>query len=291
MTYLLNRNDFKLLLEGRSTPLTLEGVTKLLKEHCTVWCNKGVSSIYRGIKNNDDYLTVDPSQFERESIGMKDVSIYQNVIDTSKDWEMFPKRSESIICTNNALKAGDWGTIYEVVPFDNANIAVAPKSDIWYSFNLNNENNTSNTSLEDLNRFLIKLPLLINGLIINVNTKEDYVKYCEFIQNNLTKLRDLQTSYENDSQATYSLYQKYLSAYKPRFIDTDNDINYNFLLDNFESIGVVKTLEKILSPEKFKLLKYDSQFKLEERPRELWTDSKCILIRQDLVKDLVTNIL
>lgn len=149
-----NNNDY--YGETRSTPIN--GVVdfyELAKEHCSMWLGEDITLDYlkdldgssqrwhtksklhdkmivRGTKSRYDYAQMNPSEFSRGSIEQE--NIHTLIMDTFPSWKGWPKYSGSVICTTSTNYASFYGNLYEVIPFDNAVLAVTPKIDIWNSF-------------------------------------------------------------------------------------------------------------------------------------------------------------
>jgi hypothetical protein len=116
---------------------------------------KNATSIYRGLNNkNNKYLFIQPSKFERKSANT--LNFYTILIDNSKYWKEYPKRSKSICCTNNKSHVKYYfDNIYRVYPKIGARIGVCPAYDIFYSFEkgLKILSNILHKKISDLSEF------------------------------------------------------------------------------------------------------------------------------------------
>ena len=107
------------------------------------------NSIYRGLRHtNSKFIYIKPSQVERSSKNTKNV--YTALIDILPSWQDWPKRSRSVICSDNTEYAKGYigpseiysfskiklGALYVVLPKDGSKIAVCPQEDIWDSFDV-----------------------------------------------------------------------------------------------------------------------------------------------------------
>ena len=110
----------------------LEGIKKNCKQAINAY-KKGIR-VYRGTPTGESvkakYLYVEPSKHKRKSANTSNV--YTMILDNHPDWKKYPKRSESIICTNNL--AGAYGRAYVVFTKDRSNYGVCSSSDMWDSF-------------------------------------------------------------------------------------------------------------------------------------------------------------
>ena len=92
-----------------------------------------VCRIYRG-KNaqSEGVLYVEPAKFKRRSANTD--NYYTEIVDNSDRWQMYPKRSESLICSNDLSTSRGYGTAYVVLPKADPVIGVCPGGDFWFSF-------------------------------------------------------------------------------------------------------------------------------------------------------------
>ena len=241
-----------LIQEGRSQGLSQEKAFSLIKKNCqksyTAYMDNKI--IYRGVRSGtDEYAYIDPKKHVRTSANTQ--NYYTWMIDACKLWKKYPKRSESIICTNSYKKASAYGTCYEVFPYDGATIGIAPTHDFWFSFENSLGHNNS------LNYFNFSLEKIIkNG--IDLDTIRD-AKYLIQVINDAGK-----TMVEEEEE--YG-------------IDTRNLIlrDWNPKQPLFEHI-----MFNLLSPKK-NHFEYTTSMsgipsKHYGKGQELWTDSKCVML-------------
>jgi len=237
-----------LLNEGRSKSITKEVAFETIKKKCkqAYKAYKNGKNLYRGLENNIEYLFVDPKQGSlRKSANTS--NYYTLLIDNNPYWKKYPKRSQSIICTNNYSYASGYGIVYEVFPYDGAKMGVCPSRDFWFSF----ENTIGDGN--SLNFFNFKISKLFNQYGVRLNDKDfpSFKKSLEELEEKLKKNK------------------KSLSVL---------DFITNKWLMKSESF--IDNLYKILNPS-------DNGFKLtsitnipnEVYSQELWTDSKSIMIK------------
>ena len=241
--------QFLLNEDKRSKSITEDEAISLLNKHCRQAMNNFFVGhpIYRGLKNNNYYLWIDPSDFERKSANTK--NYYTLLIDNSPYWKDYPKRSKSIICTMDNNTAIEYGHDYIVFPYDGAKIGICPQEDFWFGFD-------NKTIKEDLNSFNENLKKLfkINNIPLNDKSYKGIVKsFKEF-----DKKYKLQTLYFDEID-------RFVTTH---FIEWFKDYNGN-LLDH---------LNKLFDPKKngFKLQTVNKPIQCSYC--EVWTDSKSILI-------------
>ena len=92
-----------------------------------------VCRIYRGEDaRSEGVLYVEPAKFKRRSANTD--NYYTEIVDNSDRWQMYPKRSQSLICSNDLSTSRGYGTAYVVLPKADPVIGVCPNGDWWYSF-------------------------------------------------------------------------------------------------------------------------------------------------------------
>jgi hypothetical protein len=121
----------------KSTPIDLQEVIKVIKKNCSdsLWMFESKTPIWRGEKQQDlifgkdGIAVIDTTKSERKSQSMG--NWYTLIIDNSPKYKNYPKRSQSLICTNNIGAAEGYGTPMAVIPFNGAKIGVVNAPDIW----------------------------------------------------------------------------------------------------------------------------------------------------------------
>lgn len=93
----------------------------------------GVCQIFRGENaRSEGVLYVEPAKFKRRSANTD--NYYTEIVDNSDRWQMYPKRSQSLICSTDLSTASGYGTTYVVLPQGDPVIGVCPGGDFWVSF-------------------------------------------------------------------------------------------------------------------------------------------------------------
>jgi hypothetical protein len=96
---------------------------------------KSKTSIWRGendlnsILGKDGVAIIDTTKSERKSQNTS--NWYTLIIDNSPKYKNYPKRSQSLICTNKITTTGPFGSPMAIIPFNNAKIGVVNAPDIW----------------------------------------------------------------------------------------------------------------------------------------------------------------
>ena len=247
-----------LLQEGRSKEISEEEAIDLIKKNCQQSL-KG-TPIYRGIRTTDLYFSIDPKSGKpRKSANTR--NYYTLINDNSPEWKPYPKRSRSIICSTDADGVGGYGNPYAVFPYDGAKIGVCPKRDYWVSFL---KTLGEYTSLDEFNNILYKL----------INTKANIYGFND-------------SSYKNivDSFKTFDMFMKD----SPKLLESIKNDYVMFKDYDPEKITFLEYVQKLLSPKPnvFKLKKSGDKLPKE---REVWTDSKSVLVADVAVEDILDEL-
>ena len=237
------------LTESRSKSISKEKAFEWIKKNAKDALKKSMDGnyIYRGIERKDDALIIDPKKSKRTSryVGS---NYYTMLIDNLPSWKQYPKRSQSIIGTTDRNKgesySADIGTPYIVFPKDGSKIAVAPKSDIFYSFSvmLNSTRNTTMAGWSD------NIKLLDNKITGKRSDKswKDMLKFFKSIDNKKEQINDL-----------IKLYY------------------YDFLLDKN---GAFNAFDKIMHPKRNGFSLHTMGASTLPIDREVWTDGECVML-------------
>jgi len=134
----MTRFNAYILNEGRGKPISKEEAIELIKKNCSgiVKSYKTGDRIYRGAGGSDtEYQFIDPTKGKlRRSRNTR--NYYTLLMDNLTPWKAYPKRSRSIVCSTDKYKAGGYGSLYIVLPYNNAKIGVCSNRDIWDSFKI-----------------------------------------------------------------------------------------------------------------------------------------------------------
>lgn len=152
--YFINEDIYKAEPESYKIELKEPEAIKVMKEHCTQ-ALKNKMKIYRGrMYDNKPYLLIDPSLNKRPK--SLETNWINNVIEASPYWKKYPNRMFSLMAATSKGVAGGYGTLYRVLPFDNAKIAICTHSDIWTTF-------SGNLNILSIDEMLLKCGYRGNG--------------------------------------------------------------------------------------------------------------------------------
>jgi len=248
----------------RSKKIKKNKTIDLIKENCKQALNKYKKDIiiFRGIKSNDNFLFVDPkSSKPRRSAHTK--NYYTLINDNSSYWKQYPKRSESLICTTSSNTTEGYGTSYIVLPYDNAKIGVCSKSDYWFSFpNLFKLAD----GYYDMSLFNNELERLFQQVDIELSDK----------------------SYK-DLQHSFSLFDITFDHDVDSIDSLINEDSYNILKGYDKVWDLMKHFNTLLAPEPNKFDLYKINNLDGDVDKEVWTDSKAVLINinnKDILDEL-----
>ncbi len=210
--------------------------------------------IYRGTRSRESYLYYDPKSASTPRRSKNTDNYYTMIMDNAPQWKRYPKRSESLICTTNINTAMAYGYgAYSVFPYDGATIGVAPESDLWFSFG-----SIIHSNLDTWNTVL-KRVFDISGIPLSDTSYSKMV-------DSFTKFDTKMKSAENIKQVMTELEGVFMY----------NHLEWMRKYDPEK--GLLKHIqENVLSPTKndFRISSVD---KVDDSAREVWTDSKCILV-------------
>lgn len=152
--------------------LSMEEAIKLLKTKCkkSLWMIEENMPLYRGDypsqagmpdfdHRRPNVYTVDTTSTERKSTNTE--NFYTEIFDTHPKMKAFPKRSRSFICSTYRQTAAGYGTLFAIIPFDDAKVAFVGAGDMWdigYKFEIFNRHGFRD--LHNINRLFVQL---LNG--------------------------------------------------------------------------------------------------------------------------------
>jgi len=268
---------------GRSTALSMSNAIGVYKQSC-----RSHTPVNRKIWRGTDASfssgvgVVNPKASKRTSVGDSG-NHYTLLLDNIKSWSDFPKRSKSLICAMSREIASGFGTPYVIIPFDGAEFAVAPRHDIWYSF----QNGLSRVfdldkpyaNLPDMNKSLdILYHLIENESIKNISGVNDkgwssFARSLERINNNIDFILR-RVSKIDEPRAEHHIAEKIGEKIKEG------------------SASLLELLSEALDPGSngFVRKEYGRGFKTRKKNMEIWTESKCLMVRGDLYNDFIKEV-
>lgn len=157
---------------SRMTHLSQDEFIDLAKKNCmnAIISYMSGKKIYRGDHNTGNYYFGDARSAEPR-VSRNTSNHYTLWMDNHPDWSKYPKRSQSFICSTDETYASSFGqgTTKLILPYDNVDIGVCLKSDLWGSFpRITFIGNSWDAS--DLNSYINHLMQIINGEINDYNS-------------------------------------------------------------------------------------------------------------------------
>jgi len=235
-----------LINEDRGKAISLEEAAEILKKNCkdaVKYAKTSNNQIYRGVYNNHQFRYIDPKK-EKPRKSANTTNYYTLLIDNSKYWKSFPKRSQSLICSTTIERVYGYGNPYQVFPYDGAKIGVAPNADFWISFE----------DADLLSSFNDRIEMMMRRMNVNIKDK----------------------SYKNITDA-FKLFddrvkEQGIPKMKDRFVVDDMVKWFKYYTGN-----LLQTVTNLLEPSTndFELKTIGDKLPKE---REVWTDSKSIMV-------------
>lgn len=209
--------------------------------------------IFRGVRGYGEYVYIDPSKSVEPRISRNTNNYYTLMIDNFSNWNKYPKRSKSIICTTDYQYASHMSSkVYRVFPENGSYIGVCPMDDIWGAIAYSPNNEWTYKDVGWSIHEIAKLPPI---------KADDPVDYSDMIDifKKIERYRDKLDIYINDlytySNVTKDLWKEYRSSKK------------TFLY----------YMRQIIDPDLsgFKLVKTGNELK---KFREVWISAPCVLV-------------
>lgn len=265
------------LFESRTSELSEQEFFKILKDNCKDFINDP-KFLQRDKQNFDsNYSYINPKNFDREPLMYNYAGVSSKhhtlLMDNLSSWNKFPKRSKSIIGSvgiNENTCFGDH--TYIVIPFDNAQFALTPGSDLWDCHaDLHNNYSEYNEEYTFDNVF----SEAFKGAKISDNSYSEMIKD---LQNLYSKWLEDKDYYINGERRIPLKIRIIFSNMKDDNIN-DVEMALNKYLDykNFTN----------RKNNKFEIVNYNQLSSSENR--EFWTESECLLFYIGNTEDLDSN--
>lgn len=130
----------------KKVPDNLDDIIQLLETNCSealIALKKG-KTCFKGLRDlSQPFYKTDPKLKIRKSKNTK--NYYTLLFDNLPSWSKYPKRSRSLICSNDRECCWSYGIPFLVLPYNGAKFGVSPDADIWHCFN--------NIGIKNLNLF------------------------------------------------------------------------------------------------------------------------------------------
>lgn len=276
------------LTEGRSVQVDEAEALAWMHKHY----DPSNTPIYRGVENlrRDKCYIVEPAKHERTSANTE--NYYTLIIDNSKRWSKYPKRSRSIICATNTSIADDYGYIFRIIPESNARVGICGNCDFWASFP-----NLGGYSMADLNRVLEDLWCIVKGNDIYPDGYHEIVELFYSVDNHIHAVYDESLDYNRDEfpdESENTLEDMSRESTIDYFLSSDDvwvggknlrqKIIEAVLLHDVSSKEFV---DELLDPE-------DNGFELDRAGslrtddyNEVWTDGKSLMVPEEMFERMI----
>lgn len=271
--------------ESRSQELSEEKFKEILYSKCNNW-NLDNEQIYRGISRNyKPFLYINPKGHTRKLTYAEGTNIYTIIMENGPQWSKYPKRSESVIATNDWTFTSDYAEyddednlLYHIViPYDNTTWGITPKDDLWFAYDVDK---LGLINLSEFNNIISNAIGVMRGVNrINVSTIADLKHILNQIDYNNKK--HINDSIERLKQNTIMTEIKEFGEDTIIFKTLEGLKNSN---NSSEALEVIMTS---LKPEGFSLQTYDNQgIRFTRETQECWTDGECLMIRRDFFEKM-----
>jgi hypothetical protein len=304
--------DFFLLRESagygtsagkRTVPLSYEDFIQLYKKNCTLYKPESMM-IYRGnrLLAEADYAFADPNvSAPRPSRNTQSFTMW--LMENMEEWQKYPLRSKSLICSTTVNYASGYGKTFNVIPYDSAKIGVCPTMDFFESIE-----NKLEVGVDSYNHWISNF---IDKSVRLADTHGDNQKISA--PNFGTGSYDYSSNYSPTSEHFFSLLKSLDRFYlrHPELIDElvkrDSDSYYyskNHITDMIvaglsKKIPLVDILSEHLTPDEngFQLFDmHNFNTELIERTRkgtyggnEVWTNGPALFVEKSKFNDLVAE--
>ncbi len=256
--------------------LSLKDIKKLIGSDFYESMNLGFH-LFKGIKSDEkleDFYLASPSKSLRPSKTLKELGNYYNLLfNNLPNWKDFPKRERSLISSSSKMTAQSFaqnfkntksGNVYRVIPLYNTEIAIAPKEDIWYSF----QKGLGLLALRGINITLVQFNLCLTDLFDQANVSAEKRNTWDGFIDGLQIITE-----HNEIKLTR--------------ISTDAENVLKSLKNNKDNIQ--KFIETCFDPKEngIELLNFNKGINKNNYPNnEIWTESDCLLIDQNIFANL-----
>jgi hypothetical protein len=256
------------LFESRTAELNKDEFNKILKEKCTNWL---ANPIYlQRAKNTFDgnYTYINPKLHIREpfkdEISGVSSKHHSLLMDNLPSWEGFCKRAESIIFISKPILTSSFGDYYYyVIPYDNAKFSVAPCMDLWASI-------ADVSSKYESEKY--KFDSLFSEYMVDYNISDS--SYVDMISD-LNKAFDDYKESNNAKKFFRVIFDKMI---EDNYSDVGEALSDYFAPDKFSSRSGEKGFKNMAYDEMSKELGDSIAYFNTHKPREVWTDSECLLV-------------
>jgi len=268
MKWLKDRNVF-LLSEGRSEEISIETFDKVIDVKCQMWVkHRKESPLFRGVNMDQTVAYINPKEHTRSSI--EEEQIHIGVLSDDPTWSEFPKYNKSLIGGTTRETCYQYGdNIYEVIPFDNANITFCPTTTVWGGFRHKDHNGDFVSGIYIVTHFLEEIG-------IGISVQSDW----NFVKKSLLDMGKEHLFGRIKREAYDTSYNDFMSVVSVVIGEKES----------YTSEEIIETIIDVFNPKDkgFFNVKYDDNWNkqylelvLDQNGHgvQFWTDSECLLIR------------
>lgn len=241
---------------------TYEVLELLNSDYSEAWAAfKDGKKLYRGLTIFDHDANpfiskiTDKERFSLHSTHSKVDSIYNTLFSSKLDsWSDYPKRNKSVICSNSIIVAGDYGSVYYVLPINGTILGECPNFDLWFSFN----------------KSLPKVSILLRKICVEYDGEEG-VKDYEFL------ISAMNSIHKFDNAMIYMT---------EKFSITRDEL----LSKEVDGKKLIDHLNELLSPEKNGFKKVTiGEINSSSRRHEYWFSATCLYVDNISMKELLKS--
>lgn len=291
--------------EGKRTvPLSYEEFTDLYNKNCKLF-NPSTMKIYRGNHQlaNAEFGFADPrASSPRPSRNTYSFTMW--LMENMEEWNKYPPRSKSLICSTDYGYASGYGKTFNIIPYDSAKIGVCASMDFFDSMDKGSQievssyNNFINRIIEGAMRILsvhgpdkkIASPNFTTGASIVYGDGDDRPPATR--EHFFSLLKTLDRFFLKHPELIDEMYTK-IRSYR----DSDGPKKHMVIDGISRKIPLVELLSEPLSPEKnnfqlFNMQNFDAT-NLERAKsgeyggHEVWTDGPALFVKVTTFNDLV----
>lgn len=282
-TYEIYKNSL-----GAFDIITKENFYKLYKENCKSHSNNTIQ-LFKGMKTSGNYVYSHPKS-ERTSIERENIHVI--LMSELDSWKNFPKYNKSIVGTINKDDADHYGTLYEIIPFDNTKIGVCSRDTVWDSFGGFDYNGDIKLT-DSFLRYWLNIDSTKNFTWEELKVRIKNKKYIDYYPS-IHEMRFLETMRRCESGKWKIGKEKIFLNYFDS-IDEDKVREYGRTI---KPETIINFIELLFEPRNFDYLLYDKNFsknmnKLCEKYKtdnlQIWCESPILLIDDKL--DLIDNLI
>ena len=236
--------------------------------------------IFRGVSGSAayPYWIVQPGKSQRVSRNTS--NFYTGLIDGLPSWKNYPKRSRSIICSNNYDGAHSFGNVLRVFPKNGAKIGICPAEDFWMSFNDTVHKRLGLADMSFFNAYFISIFFACSGTLADMAAKLDEDTYSEFIKKLNGKI-DIKL---------------YISAirYQEKMDKLPYGVDGKRLIDDAENYfrgNWEQYFDDLLDSERngFQVQTIENYTRTETSYNEVWTDATSLMLSYNASQELLQS--